>query len=64
MKNPGKIPIQIKLSAFLIALLCISTISLSHAQILKCTKVIDGGTILLSSGEKVSLIGNTIGMER
>jgi micrococcal nuclease len=57
MKTLGKIPIQIKLLAFLIALLCISTISLSHAQTFKCSKVIDGGTILLSSGEKVHLIG-------
>ena len=42
---------------FLTCLAILLSISLSYSQTLKCTRVIDGDTILLNNGEKVRLIG-------
>lgn len=46
----------IRILAFTLFVLCLS-ISSSNAQTLRCTGVVDGDTIILSSGEKVRLIG-------
>ena len=45
---------KILLPAFLILLL---SISCSNSQTLKCTRVVDGDTIILNNGERVRLIG-------
>jgi len=47
---------QIKI-LFLIFLTVSLSLSCSNSQTLRCTRVVDGDTIILSNGEKVRLIG-------
>ena len=50
-------PLKIRPFKILILFILFLSISCSNPQILICTKVIDGDTIVLSNGEKVRLIG-------
>ena len=52
-------PSRIKTSAILLLafLFLVTSLSCAAAQPLKCTRVVDGDTIILSNGEKVRFIG-------
>ena len=54
MNSPGIKPSKILI---LTTLLLCPIISCSNSQILICTKVVDGDTIIISNGERVRLIG-------
>lgn len=59
MNSPVIKPLKL---LFCITFLLFISIPFAHSQTVKCTRVVDGDTILLSNGEKVSLIGvNTPG---
>ena len=54
MLLPNIRSVKILLLAFLTVLL---SASCSNSQTLKCTRVVDGDTIILNNGERVRLIG-------